>query len=1204
MTPDEFRRRMVAYGLLTQEELDQFFGSMPERHELATLDQLVTALCRAGLLTPYQARQIAKGEGHRLVLGEYVILDRLGGGGMGEVFRARHRTLDREVALKLMRPSMMEAPGAVERFRREVRTAAKLMHPNIVLAHDGGEFGGVHYLVLEFVPGVDLETLLRRHGPFSVQGAVECVLQAARGLAYAHDRGVIHRDIKPSNLLLSREGVVKILDLGLARLRPLEESDPAGGKVTWTGQLVGTVDFMAPEQIRHPGQVDHRVDIYALGCTLYRLLTGAAVYEGGSAMDVLLAHLEKPVPRLRDARPDVPEELDSVFQRMVAKEPDKRYQRMEEVVGALEQVLNGLGLPAKRAPGAREGSISDPLLRGYAAEEPAKSQSPVDIVASELESGEEDTVPEVFLPEILLAAPEASQDPAKAARPSGWSASGDQRPKKLVTWAKILAWLVGLGAVGGMLLTALYLGGGISGLAAKGGVGRRASRHPQEGASDMHIADTPPPSSKLGRVIIIWQESERGSASLLVDKTPLPLERLLDPGDPNRLVIELTPGVHTLVLDRGGLEQAEFKVEIESGKDVVLRPEWRPASLSTLEEMSGDGRSPPAGQLARVPLKDPPGARIRPGIDVAWERVEAVLHRWEAQETHYLEAVRPVEELVRQWAFDQAVEEANKIDFADEELRQRWELRQKELRWLAAWQARIIQRIRTASPRLQKAQLGLKGPNGELVDAEESGITCLLVTGKEERLPWTELEPQAARRLMGLVIDQQSPEEFLQAAVFFTSLGDATEAARYFRLASDRGINIGEHLELGSFGLVRELVDRLRRREYASAQAAFDRLIGEAGLADWRADHAELVAGIGAVLLEARREAEAESLYAEAVNLFRQELLYDVKPLIERLQTEYANTTVVLDARRRPSVAELSKATACLGRRFTVRQDGKGDFRSIQAAIDAAPPYSLIEICDSGVYQEKIVIEKEGTFISGVAPHWPIIASLPPQQPFIFLVEVKAHHVRLERIIMVHQRSLPTPPHCATVFNESSTWLRRCIIHPGVSFGGRTRTDTCFITGHVSIEGPLQDRDSIWIAQLSIYYASVFANSLLGGITETAPECIFLHCTISGDAAVADRTVMRDCLLRSVRSGPNTVIEFCCVTGTPPFSEQARPGTGTFQGDPLFVSPADLDYRLQPGSPCVGRASDGGDIGVRWTPEMLEMIQVAIELRRRGLISF
>ena len=252
------------------------------------------------------------------VVGEYTVVGKIGAGGMGEVHRALHRRMDRYVALKLLPPNL----------HQEVRSAAKLTHPNIVTAYDAGEYEGRPFLVMELVDGCDLQRHVQEKGPLPVEQAVDFTVQSARGLDYAHRRGIIHRDVKPANLILGAEGTVKVLDLGLALL-------PANQQATGTA---GTVDYLAPEQTGEPSRADERSDVYSLGCTLFFLLTGKPVHEGRTTLEKLLAHREKPVPSLLQVRPEVPPALDAVFQRMVAKRPEDRFQSVAEVIEALDNV--------------------------------------------------------------------------------------------------------------------------------------------------------------------------------------------------------------------------------------------------------------------------------------------------------------------------------------------------------------------------------------------------------------------------------------------------------------------------------------------------------------------------------------------------------------------------------------------------------------------------------------------------------------------------------------------------------------------------------------------------------------------------------------------------------------------------------------------------------------------------------------------------
>ncbi len=300
--------------------------------------RLAKVLVQAKLLTPYQAGAILQGKARGLAIGPYLVEDKLGVGGMGVVFKARYRPTGQLVALKILPPSFARDGDAVRRFRREFQVASRLSHPNIVAAIEASEDRGVHYLTMEYIPGYDLDRLVAQGGPLAIKPALHCVIQAARGLEAAHAQGVIHRDIKPGNLMIDPAGELRVLDLGLARV--IEASSPFGrtadGSLTQTGSLMGTVDFLAPEQAENAKAADARSDIYSLGCTLYFLLTGKPPFAGDTILKRLMAHQQRPAPSLRLARPEVSEALDEVFQRMMAKRPSDRPQTMSEVVLSLE----------------------------------------------------------------------------------------------------------------------------------------------------------------------------------------------------------------------------------------------------------------------------------------------------------------------------------------------------------------------------------------------------------------------------------------------------------------------------------------------------------------------------------------------------------------------------------------------------------------------------------------------------------------------------------------------------------------------------------------------------------------------------------------------------------------------------------------------------------------------------------------------------
>lgn len=332
-----------ASGLVPDDEWALAYESA--RGDAQELAKLLTA---KGLLTQFQLAALSEGRGASLRVGNYDILDRLGAGGMGTVFKARHRRMKRIVALKVLAANLSENPVFVKRFQREVETIASLGHPNVVMAYDADEAEVGHFLVMEFVSGRDLAACVERSAAMSVPQAVNCVLQAARGLAYAHSQDVIHRDVKPHNLLLDENGVVKVTDLGLARLNHGAEG-PAGADVTMAGGIIGTADYMPPEQAVDSTTIDHRADIYSLGCTLHYLLTGKPPYSAPTLMSLLLKHRDAEIPTLCMARTESPPQLDDLFRRMMAKRPEQRVQQMSQVVAELEAIAKTFS-PNEPAP--------------------------------------------------------------------------------------------------------------------------------------------------------------------------------------------------------------------------------------------------------------------------------------------------------------------------------------------------------------------------------------------------------------------------------------------------------------------------------------------------------------------------------------------------------------------------------------------------------------------------------------------------------------------------------------------------------------------------------------------------------------------------------------------------------------------------------------------------------------------------------------
>jgi eukaryotic-like serine/threonine-protein kinase len=331
-------------GLVAPEALDQIVttSEKPDAEPKSVAKWIV----RNGWLSSFQVKMFWNGRGDDLILGQYELVEKLGEGGMGEVFRARHRWMGRDVALKVIRRERVAYPEAVLRFQREIRAVAQLAHENVVMAYDADQQGDIHFFAMELVEGINLSQKVRESGPLPVQEACNYVHQAACGLQHAHERGLVHRDIKPSNLLLSKTGVIKLLDLGLARLYDREGGTET--RITQEGLVIGTPDFIAPEQARDSRQADIRSDIYALGCTLYFLLTVESPYCGVTPTEKMLKHSTEPIPDITLKRGDIPLPLRRVLETMMAKSPADRFQTPAEVGRALHPFL--IAAPAGIAP--------------------------------------------------------------------------------------------------------------------------------------------------------------------------------------------------------------------------------------------------------------------------------------------------------------------------------------------------------------------------------------------------------------------------------------------------------------------------------------------------------------------------------------------------------------------------------------------------------------------------------------------------------------------------------------------------------------------------------------------------------------------------------------------------------------------------------------------------------------------------------------
>jgi len=333
-TNDEFLELVRKSGVVDEKRLDAYLDKARAAQALpAEPPRLAGLLVRDGVLTHFQAEQFLQGKWRRFTIGKYKVLERLGSGGMGSVYLCEHKLMRRRVAVKVLPTAKAEDASSLERFYREARAVAALDHPNIVRAYDIDQDDKLHFLVMEHVDGASFQEILKKTGPMDVLRACHYIRQAALGLQHAHQTaGLVHRDIKPGNILVDRNGIVKILDMGLARFFH-DEDDMLTKK--FEENVLGTADYLAPEQALDSHSVDIRADIYSLGATFYFCLTGRTPFAEGTVAQKLIWHQTRQPKPLAQLRPEVPEEVVGILEKMMAKDAGQRYSTPAEVADAL-----------------------------------------------------------------------------------------------------------------------------------------------------------------------------------------------------------------------------------------------------------------------------------------------------------------------------------------------------------------------------------------------------------------------------------------------------------------------------------------------------------------------------------------------------------------------------------------------------------------------------------------------------------------------------------------------------------------------------------------------------------------------------------------------------------------------------------------------------------------------------------------------------
>jgi len=1175
--------------------------------DTAVDERILCPACQAMLSLPGKAKLSDRVDplvGERL--GEFEIVELLGRGGMGAVYKARQPSLDRFVAIKVLPRAFSRDATFIERFAREARDAAAVIHPHIIQVYAVGQDRGFQFIAMELVDGESLADVLRREGPLSPERALAVMKQVAAALGVAHEAGIVHRDIKPSNILLTSRGLAKVADFGLAKRPGVDAS------VTMTGATLGTPLYFPPE-IARGQQADPRSDLYSLGAAFYHLLAGRPPFEGGSAAELALKHAETRVPSLGDIAPGVPPDLCRVIHRLLRKNARERYQSADELLEALDRVEAHLSVsqhePTQTMPGTARPSIAERVEAKQqrrrrttliAAIGGAAALVLVLLLVLSRRRDRAASVPPPTPPKPGTRHPE----PAPAAPPLERNAeivfNNAQTCAAREDWPKALSHLDRLDARYAKTQFCAAHRKEIDALRAE---------------ADAALEPTPPGTARWEAA---WKEADAKAKALLGEKR-----------------FGEAIAQYDALVDR--FQELPLRQRVEAATADVRKQAdaaWRQLE-QRVRGLAGDGKFadaraalgpaveryglPDKADLAKTLLKEIDAAEKQHQAaateaqeDAArraeQERLEAEREKRRQAEARYARALEPIEKLVGAWRFREAADALGKLDFDQADLAARLATRRDEVARLTRLKAKMIQRINTAKPRWRKSTLLIPGLNADLVKADDEGITAKVPPGKPGVHTWRSLTPRSVQRLVQLTIDTKDADDCLAAGLLTLALKDVTTAEKHFEKARTLGAAIDRYLDPLAAAAFAQSKALLEKKQFSEADAVLSNLDKRYPRTPWLASHKDEFASAREAARVGIAEAEAEKLYARAVKLFKADRRFDLKPVIDKLKADYPQTRPVTDEQRAPSLAQMAVAVEKLGEFLTVRKDGKGDFTSIQEAINAAPPNSLIEIQDQGPYRGPIVVHKEGIALRGRSGVWPVVVSVAPSDDVKPALEVGSPGARIARIAVALHAADPSA-HCIVVRRGACQmrFVLACMVptprgdyHPADKFRSlfsQTEASTIEVRDSIFI-GPGSFRGGEATIENCLWVRGrchLYEHRLL--YMQSRSE--FRACTLFGDIG-GQQIAFRDCILHGFHSKSRpTRLRNCDV-----LDAGEKLGDQSFTADPQFRDPKNLDYRLKPTSPCRKRASDGGDIGCRYTPEMLEMLKKALELRKKGIIKF
>lgn len=699
-------------------------------------------------------------------------------------------------------------------------------------------------------------------------------------------------------------------------------------------------------------------------------------------------------------------------------------------------------------------------------------------------------------------------------------------------------------------------------------------------------------------LVLQWPREEREGADLEIDGKRQDIDAAVKRSPAGTVQFALPPGSHKISIGRLGFEPFERTVEVGDGIEETLKPVWKPMAMS-----AGPAQPvrPAPGELPTLPTPGPtlPSPQKPSTGEVAPTATAVDFSEEEAAAAEYAKAAAPAEARIALWDFGGAAKLLDDAASSNPAVTARLAGRRGEVAKMAALKRRIIEKINAANPRLTKLDLGIRGFNGEISGATEPSLTAELPSGKTETLRWSDLDPKAIQKLIALVVDRTKGDDLLAAGLLTLVPGPAETAAAYLDEAAKLGADIESHRVAQVEAVFARLKTAMNKRDFADAQKALAELDGRYAKNPWLQWNQKTLATTRTVLAAAAKEAEAEKVYAQAAELYRQREMTELGPLVETLRTKHAQSRAMLDGSRSPSFTELQQAAARAGKVYTVRQDGLGQFRTISEAIAVARADDVIEIQDEGPYYEPVVIpvDRAGLMLRGKQGLLPVITAKSPRPK---LVAVDASRVTLCRLILVQPEADGTAE-CISQGTSGGLAIRQCIL----SGCGRSEVfcgqiDATVVYGGGTIRGPAEVRDSVWLGAAETAQNAHFDNCMFAfGFQTPVTLCDFRRVTVPMMLRIGDAgTTVEDSILFGVSAHAETKIERSNVFGKPGYGGDAKPGEGCIAKDPEFVDPANFDFHLKESSPCRKAASDGGDLGFRPTPEISALIKRAIALRK------